>query len=119
MVSMVEHLVAVFTLRQLGLNTLREGWGGEWWCGGANTFFSERLHLEFRSGPYHLPCCNLHGVLVHLCTQQPCCVVMLLACFWSPVSQLTRLPRRVLKLLRQRKFDWYLWLFEPFLAQSM
>lgn len=27
MVSMVEHLMAVFTLRQLGLNTLREGWG--------------------------------------------------------------------------------------------
>lgn len=80
----------MFTLKQLVRNSLREGWG-------ANTLFSESLHLEFHSGQYHLSYDNSH--MFHRVVAVENYVV--LSCFWLMllrgvhISKLIRLPRRV------------------------
>lgn len=60
MVSMVEHLMAVFTLRQLGLNTLREGWVR------GLIHFSQKGFIRNSALDRTICPANLHGVLLRL-----------------------------------------------------
>lgn len=67
---MVEHLVARVYAETAGSKQSQGGMGG---------LIHVSQNLEFHSGLYHLSYYDLSRILVHVCANKPCCVVMFLA----------------------------------------
>lgn len=70
MLSAVEHLVARVYTEAAGSKQSQGGLG-------ANTLFSESLHVEFHSGLYHLSYDNLHVSRTFVVENY-----VVLSCFW-------------------------------------